>query len=1628
MLPRLLTVCLALTLTVRAAEPFEIKDGDRVLFLGDTLIEREGTYGYLETRMHEQFPDRRFTVRNLAFSADTPLGWSRASFDPAAKGFDRLKEQLAMVKPTVIFLGYGMAASLQEITDRRGDTMLNPDPARYGAEPMSAARFKRELGQLMMAIEDGAKGYLTAEAQRTQRGAKEKAGQAPLSTLNPSADLSNPSAPSAVKSPVRFVLLSPIRHEDLRATRPGLPDPTRHNELLAEYTKVIGELAKERGGRFVNLFSYRPRLPGIPGPSFAGEDWGIPTDNGIHPTRDGYRILADFRILPSLEPSGPPSVPSAVATDPPVPFFLTEHQQNALRAAIIRKNELFFHQWRPANSTYLFGFRKHEQGQNAKEMPMFDPLIEQAEAEIDRLKRGGASPDRESERPREPKSTTPAATAAATAREDARPPGAAPLPKPDFTVADGYEISLWAENPLLYKPTQMNWDAQGRLWVASSALYPQIAPGGTASDSILVLEDTDRDGRADKSTIFTEGLLIPTAVQPTFLSDEGGKARYGCFVGQSTELLYFEDTDGDGRADKKQIILSGFGTEDTHHIIHTLRRGPDRRLYFNQSVYIHSHLETPHGVVRLNSGGVLAWDPRTEKVEVYARGLWNTWGLQFDKWGQSFQTDGAGSTGITWSFPGATFAPFEGSRRTMPSISPGAYPKFCGLELIYSPHFPADWQGNAVTCDFRAHRIVRFGITDLTAEAQSTPRGAEEGKGPGAKPTSPDPSADLSPSSAPLRSNASAGYVTSEMPDLVRTSDVAFRPIDVKLGPDGALYIADWSNPVINHGEVDFRDPRRDRTHGRIWRVSRKDAPLVTWEPLPAKATPALLDRLLSENLWDKEQARDLLGRRLSHEIESHKKTARETGKLTLGAADGDSLSEVQAWLKKDRNPDRLREAALLESAFTTAGWGRFGELSASPEAGNRALMPRLMSALRSRASGGIPPPATPTPAATPDPQRPTPNLYGLPRAAADPNPRVRLEALRALARFPTPQGFDLVLNIAVKNDGDPFLDFAAWQSINDLAPRWTKAIANGTWKIEGKEKQLEYGLNAIDPALAGVTLAKLLDDGKISLNKGPWIELIGRAGGPAELAALFESLIISFGADCCPGRNMTAKRATSVSEAEALRAIAALLEAVRVRNVLPEGELSLADLATHAPVPLRPGLTQLAGYWKTKDAPNFLPAVATTAEAKPELRLAAIEALRALGGAEAQKTLDGLCAPAQPFAIRRAALVALAAQKFPAALPHLAPVLAAAPNENEALATWRQLLAVQGSVGPLEKKFSDAAWVKDLPQPVILAAFRAAREAGRKAQSLTQVLTPLAGASVAQVFTAADYQRLAASTKQSGDPAQGELIYRRATSGCVTCHAIGGAGGIVGPALTSIGASAPLDYIVESMLTPNAKVKEGYNAVTLKLKDGTEVTGIQARETAQEAILRNIAGQETAVPKANITGKTDVGSIMPAGLMDTLSDRERLNLYAFLGELGKPGPYDASKGSAARVWRLYPGAQESQALKQDLTGYVPPAFTNVDGRLHQAALAEALPLLGDDGKKFYASAQFQVAAGGKTRFTFAGISKAWLDGQPLAVASEPNPSPVLAPGLHTLTVQLDRDALPVILRAEAEGANFLGN
>jgi glucose/arabinose dehydrogenase len=760
----LLVLALFCPRSIHAAEPFELKDGDRVLFIGDTFFEREGDYGWIETRLTAAFPARNVTFRNLGWAADSPMGRARASFDwnkPETEWLKRVKEQVALVKPTVAFLSYGMTEALELAETKPED------------QPTKLEKFKKDLGTLMDAID-------------------EVSGQK-----------------------VRFVLMGPTPNWPGRSG--SFPEIDADNTRRHRVQQAVQGIATDRNARFVSFNVPAGPMKYDVQPAGAGR-----SEDGVNLTPSGNDLVAQqsVRDLSGNLTVGP------------------REEEELLHSAILKKNELFFHRWRPENWTYLFGFRKHEQGQNGAEIPKFDPLIAAWDARIAKL--------------RDLKHQDPATVqevkdllAAEAAAQHSVPQPKTEQPTPTFDIADGFEATLWAENPLLHKPIQMNWDARGRLWIASSEVYPLIAPGQPATDSIVVLEDTNGDGVADKHTTFAVGLVIPTGVLP---DDRGG-----CYVAASHQLLHFADTNGDGVSDKKTIVLSSFGTEDTHHNLHTLRWGYDGHMYFNQSIYTHTHIETPWGVRTLNSGGIWRFNPDTWRLEVFAKGGCNPWGHHWDQYGNEFFTDGAGGKGVYHIMEGATYFTYSDMRREADSISAGNYPKFASLELVHSPAFPADWQGDAITCDFRAHRVVRFKMNEV-----------------------------------------GSSYRTKEMPDLLRSTNVTFRPIDLRFGPDGALYIADWSNPIIQHGEVDFRDPRRDKEHGRIWRVAVKGTRAVKAPDLTKRSVSELLDGTLSKNGWEQEQSRVVL---------------RQMGADRV-------LASVKPWLAQQTDPRAKLEAMWLYEAF----------------------------------------------------------------------------------------------------------------------------------------------------------------------------------------------------------------------------------------------------------------------------------------------------------------------------------------------------------------------------------------------------------------------------------------------------------------------------------------------------------------------------------------------------------------------------------------------------------------------------------------------------------------------------------------------------------------------------------------
>jgi len=1427
------------SLTYAAGVP-EPQDGDRVLFMGDTSFEREGDYGHLEAHFTAAFPDRTLSFRNLAWAADTPLGRSRASFDwnqPASVWLQRVKEQVALVKPTVAFLSYGSTAALD----------LRETPAEAQAHQLE--KFKADLMLLMDAI----------------------AAVAP--------------------QPVHFILLGPTPHGDHGGCSSACREQAR--TALTACNHAIAAVATARQADFLSLLDWSPR-------AFATRRRGMTVD-GVTLTESGYAQLADYlqrQLFPARR------VPSGKAYE-------------LLRAAIRKKNELFFHRWRPANWTYLFGFRKHEQGQNAREIPEFDPLIAEWETRI-----GGLRNLKHQD----------AAIVAEAQRQLLKPPREHRDPNyrqqtlPTFEIADGFEVTLWAEDPMLYKPIQMNWDDRGRLWVASSRVYPQISPGQDPGDAIIVLEDTDDDGKADQSTVFAEGLLIPTGVVP----DNAG----GCYVAASHQLLHFADRNQDGRADEKTIVLSSFGTEDTHHNLHTLRWGYDGHLYLQQSLYTHSHLETPYGVRRLNSGGIWRFNPDTWHLEVFLKGPCNPWGHHWDQAGNDFFTDGAGFKGIYHALEGATYFTYTDMRREAESITPGAWPKFCSLELIRGGGFPADWQGDAITCDFRAHRVVRFKLNENGAT-----------------------------------------FHGKEMPDLLRSTNVTFRPIDLRMGPDGALYVADWANPIIQHGEVDFRDPRRDHEHGRIWRVTAKNHRPAPPADLSKLRLEPLLDRTLSDNGWEQEQAR----RRAALTLKTLR-PATATQKLSQWwRGQNAARAPLEAlWLTEAAaltDPQLVQVLATADNADFRAAAAR--HLANHPTTGNAS---NLLVAL-----------------------------------VHDPSPRVRREALRALARIPTARSAELALGV-LNQPMDPTLDYALWLTINDLAEPWIAALASGAWSPDGREKQLEFGLQALPAAQTSRVLGQLLASRPLTRDgRGPWIEIIGAAGTPNELRQLFDQVLShGFGTPAT------------------LRALHALGEAFRLREQKPAGSLTeIHRLLDEPEEAIQLAALQLGGAWQALGGQeNRLGQMAGQSATSPALRTAAFKALRQLGQS-ATPALLTLTAQDQPADVRRAAAAALAAIDLKAALPRILEMAATISDEATALALWRELLTNKGAAAALRAALPGV----HLPSAVATAGTKAAREGGRNDVELAAAFATAGGLSLdTAALNDAAIRELAAQAAAQGNPHRGEMIYRRPDLACMTCHAIGGAGGQVGPDLTSIGASAPLDYLVESLVLPSARIKEGYAAVNIDTTDGQSLTGTLARETPEEVVLRNLQNAEVHIAKRNIEHRQNgTLSLMPSGLLDPLSAAEQADLIAFLAQLGKPGDFDASPGGVARRWCIYPVLPTDQQNNQSGRMWTAPltdkmwwpAYTLTDGRLNQDALVAAHQKQKWAGLlEVVAAVDLTLPQAGKVTFQLqAGAGELWVDSRRIGGPGQSIAD--LSAGVHRVLVRINPQHLPATLSLRASDGTF---
>jgi len=1115
------------------------------------------------------------------------------------------------------------------------------------------------------------------------------------------------------------------------------------------------------------------------------------------------------------------------------------------------------------------------------------------------------------------------------------------IPKPDtqaeleaMQVDEAASLNLFASDPDISKPIQMNFDSTGGLWVASSEVYPQIKPGEVANDKIIVLRDTNGDGIADKRTVFADGLLIPTGVAP----DSPNSA----YVVDSTRLLYLQDTDGDGKADQQRVVLSGFGTEDTHHLVHTLRFGPDGCLYFNQSIYIHSHVITPYGTRHLDGGGIWRYRPTTGQLEVFSKGLVNPWGHVFDERGESYATDGAGSGGLNYIFPDSVFVTSPGAQRWLKGLNPGS-PKHCGLAVLSGTHVPPEWVGDFVTNDFRSHRVCRF---------TTQPNGSS--------------------------------YISRQQPEIVTTQRVSFRPIDAAMGPDGALYIADWYNPIIQHGEVDFRDERRDRTHGRIWRVSFPGRDADNWPDFATATVGDLLSLLRDPALPVRQFAREELWKRGTEKpaevLAAYRKWTAENPAdralelfwfhEVLGKTVGDDLLVMF----DDADPASWR--TMLRSVWRS-------RLNASPEkpisgmsAGLSSLLDRILTERD--------------------------------------DPRLLLEAVVCAGQLDasqSPQALDTVL-LASDQMNDPCLNFATWQSLRSLDatyPDQSILAARTDWSDDWGA--LASAITAIaNPKAAEIAVKAIENPATDDQLLNQLIAAVAVAGDANQLGRTFRALVKQNPAGITMAR------------------VKPLLDRTQRDRTIPtnigSALVNLFDLKTNDPQGQRlQVVARIANTWKVNELePALLKALANS-EGQTQQRI--IETLAAYDTQEVRKALAQL-AKSPDAGKRIAAIRAIAARRPRAAIPMILELLQGSDTSDAAAAMIVNMLNRKD----LPPVLTQAIQKSQLPTDIARRLLRDIRVSGGQAELEKAIRAAGQLEQAKWKLTSELRNRLIADMKDKGSAARGEKIYRRQSLQCINCHAIGNAGGLVGPNLISVGGSSQPDYLVEALLDPSAKLKEGFTTTTVLTDEGEIINGISLGKNDDGLRLRLSDGKEVQIANEAIEQTKPGKSLMPEGLLDSLPQQELVDLLTFMSALGRDPDYTVSTEPIVRSLETlnYTNAANSR-LNRTSMDTAASKDPNMTWRPQTAKVDGTIPLTELDQFKQHRTtphtsyirfgitmpregvARIQVPASG---------INAWVDGKPTPTTGL-GTLPLQA-GQHVIVLAINRQTLDQPFKVKVDG------
>ena len=874
----------------------KIKKGDHIILIGNNLGSRMMNYGYFETEMQLRYPDSMLYIRNMCDGGDTPgfRPHSGRKLPWAFPGAEQFQTELAKNSNSEGF--YDSPDTW--ITNHKADIII----AFFGYNesfegPMGLENYKAEL-----------EAFIIHTLKQKYNG-----------TTSP-----------------QLALVSPIAFEDLSG-KLDLPNGKIENKNLELYSMAMKEVAAKHKVHYLDVFN--------PVKQWYDTNEKAMTIDGSQLTEAAY---AKFAPLLANGLFGKTNIKPAI-----------EGKRKLVHAAVQEKNWMWHNDIKIPNGVHVFGRRYNPFGQD--NYPAELKKIREMTAIRDQaiwLALKGEKMDLDAA----DKNTTSLPKIETNYNPDKNGSlkylyGEEAIAK--FKLPAGYKIDLFAsevEFKDIENPVQLSFDNKGRLWVATMPTYPHWQPGDKKpNDKIIILEDTNGDGKADKQTTFLDGIHLPVGFEI---------APEGVYVSQGTNLVLYKDTNGDSKADSKEILLSGFDDHDTHHAHHAYTTDPSGAIYMGEGVFLHTNVETAYGPVRATNGGFYRYNPARHHLERTAQlSIPNPWGIAFDEWGQNFFAETSGPD-VLWMMPGSVKPRYgvathkstnliEDKHRVRPTS---------GLEFISSRHFPDEVQG-----DMLINNTIGFLGTKQHIMQES-----------------------------------GTGYATKHRQDLLVSEDRNFRPVDMEFAPDGSLYIVDWHNVLIGHMQHNVRDPLRDHSHGRIYRITYPSRPLVK----PAKIDGASIEELLN-NLKLPEY-----------------RTRYRTRRELRGRPANQVLAQISSWTAKLDKKDPKYEHHLLEALWVSWGLNKV----------DQKILRQLMQANDYRARAAVVRVLRYTGHQVADQT----NL--LMKAAADLNSRVRLEAIVTASWLGKDKGLPIVLEAGKKP-----LD--EW-----MVPAYETAIAH----LNGKEREVK--------------------------------------------------------------------------------------------------------------------------------------------------------------------------------------------------------------------------------------------------------------------------------------------------------------------------------------------------------------------------------------------------------------------------------------------------------------------------------------------------------------------------------------------------------------------------------------------